>query len=56
MYFYILILFCFFQYKLLISIDDLGQVVISGVTHQIIRVKIQDQAGVNLSYELYLRA
>ncbi len=29
MHFYILILFCFFQYKLLISGDDLGQVVIS---------------------------
>ena len=29
MHYYILILFCFFQYKLLISDDDLGQVVIS---------------------------
>ena len=29
MHFYILILFCFVQYKLLISADDLGQVVIS---------------------------
>ncbi len=29
MYFYFLILFCFVQYKLLISADDLGQVVIS---------------------------
>ena len=32
------------------------QVVINSVTHQIIRVKIIDQAGVNISYELYLRA
>jgi len=29
MHFYILILFCFFHYKLLITDDDLGQVVIS---------------------------
>ena len=32
------------------------QLIVSGVTHQIIRVKIQEQAGVNISYELYLRA
>ena len=32
------------------------QIVISSVTHQIIRVKIREQGGVNLSYELYLRA
>ena len=29
MHFYFLILFCFVQFKLLISADDLGQVVIS---------------------------
>ena len=32
------------------------QLIVSGVTHQIIRVEIQEQAGVNISYELYLRA
>lgn len=32
------------------------QIVYSGVTYQIIRVGINEQAGVNLSYELYLRA
>ena len=32
------------------------QIIVSSVTHQIIRVKIIEQGGVNLSYELYLRA
>ena len=32
------------------------QIIISGVTYQIIRIKINEQGGVNLSYELYLRA
>ena len=49
--------------KLTIPADSLtftptttDQIVYSGVTYQIIRVGINEQAGVNLSYELYLRA
>ena len=32
------------------------QIVASSVTYQIVRVKITEQGGVNLNYELYLRA
>lgn len=32
------------------------EIIASGITYQIIRIGVNEQAGVNLSYELYLRA